>query len=299
MFDRMRGTPVTGFTTRRQLRQRQKAQARAREAHRGDLPPLRSFDRKVVAALEEVGAFQTSLAELHENGLSAPFDLAASRAVIEAPGRRLPYPKNYQGLASDDQVRGLAGEILWGMQERFLAIAENYLGLPVAYRGMVMRRDFADGQKLETRQWHLDAEDTRIVKIIVYLNDVDEDGGPFRFLPKALTPKTGIRLVNDRLPDAVIDGLVPADSYVKAVGPAGTVLIADPATIWHHGCVPVSGDRLTTFFAFNSQMPLRPQHCNPLFRRDFLGSARLTPRQEAAIAYRYPVTYPPAAANAA
>jgi hypothetical protein len=295
MFARLSGAVRLGHTARGELRRRRKAQARERAAYRARLPKLEAFDRRAVEALETVGAFQTSLEELRENGIDAPFDLAASRAVMEKPGRQVPYPKNYHSLASDPQLRTLSQEILWGLQERFLAIAENYIGLPVAYRGLVMRRDFADGQKLETRLWHLDAEDTRIMKIIVYLNDVGEDGGPFRFLPKSLTPQKGIRLVNDRLPDEVLDGLVPPDSYVKAVGPAGTVLIADPAVIWHHGCVPVSGDRLTSFFAYNSQLPLRPQHCNPMFTRAYLGPVSLTPRQEAAIDYRYPVSYPAAA----
>ena len=155
-----------------------------------------------------------------------------------------------------------------------------------------MRRDYADGQHVETRKWHLDAEGTRIIKIIVYLNDVDADGGPFRLLPKNLTPTKGIVTVNDRLPDEELDRLVGKDSYVTATGSAGTVLIADPATIWHHGCVPISGDRLTSFFAYNSQIPLRPQHCQPMFSLDFLGGMKLSARQEASITYQYPVTYP-------
>ena len=292
MLSKLRGKAPPNATTRRELRVRKKEQVKQREIHRGKLPPLPAFDKKIVEAVETVGAFVTSLQELQDNNINEPFDLPASRAPIEQPGRQLPAPKDYHGIASNNQLRALSQEILWGFNERFLAIAENYIGLPVAYRGLVMRRDYADGQHVETRKWHLDAEDVRIMKIIVYLNDVDEDGGPFRLLPKALTPTKGIELVNDRLPDEVLDRLVPKDSYVKATGPAGTVLIADPATIWHHGCVPISGDRLTSFFAYNSQIPLRPQHCQPMFSRDYLAGAKLSPRQEAAITYQYPVTYP-------
>jgi len=33
------------------------------------------------------------------------------------------------------------------------------------------------------RQWHLDVED-RMLKIIIYLNDVNLHGGPFEYIPK-------------------------------------------------------------------------------------------------------------------
>lgn len=292
MLSRLRGKALPNATTRRELRVRKKEQVKQREIHRSKLPPLPPFDRNIVETVEKVGAYVSSLEELRDNGITTPFDLPASRAVIEKPLRKAPANKSYHALASDNQLRTLPQEIMWGFSERFISIAENYIGLPIAYRGLVMRRDFADGQHEGTRKWHLDAEDVRIMKIIVYLNDVDEDGGPFRLVPKALTPTKGIVTVNDRVEDELMDRLVPKDSYVKATGPAGTVLFADPATIWHHGCVPLSGDRLTSFFAYNSQIPLRPQHCQPMFSRDYLAGARLSPRQEAAITYRYPVTYP-------
>jgi len=263
------------------------------------LPSLNTFDQGIVDALERDGGARTSLSELAANGLSLDFDMNAASGVLSNPKRSFRFPKDYVREASLAQLASVPQLIKWGLEERFLAIAENYIGLPAAYRGLVLRRDFADGQCLETRQWHRDAEDVRIMKIIVYINDVDEKGGAFRFLPRDHAPTKGIEYVNGRVPEDVMRRLVSNNKYVTCTGPAGTVLFADPASVWHHGCVPESADRLTAFFAYNSHLPLRPHYCQPLFSPPDLDPEKLSPAQAAAIDYGYLVTPPQDGAEAA
>lgn len=263
------------------------------------MPQLNSFDQGIVKALEEKGGAITSLAELGANGLSLDFDLNAASDILSDPQRVASFPKDYVREASLTQLASAPQLIKWGLEERFLAIAENYIGLPAAYRGLILKRDFADGICRETRQWHRDAEDVRILKIIVYINDVDENGGGFRFLPKAYTPSKGMEYVNGRVPEEIMGRLVSDDKYVTCTGAAGTVLFADPASVWHHGCVPESADRLTAFYAYNSQCPLRPHYCQPLFPARYLSDDKLSPMQAAAINYGYPAASPESDAKAA
>lgn len=289
----------TSLKTRYEIGSRRRTQARLRRLHKKDLPQLNDFDQRIVDALERDGAVVTSLTELAADGLSSEFDLQAASDVLANPQLIIDYPKDYMQQASLEQLASVPQIIRWGLEERFLAIAQNYIGLPAAYRGLVLRRDLADGKDQETRIWHRDVEDVRIMKIIVYIRDVDENGGGFRFIPRSHSPTKGIEYVNGRVPADIMAGLVSDDKYVTCIGSAGTVLFADPTSIWHHGCVPESAHRLTAFFAYNSQRPLRPHYCQPLFPAHYLGDVTLSNAQTAAIDYDYPVIPPAAGAKAA
>lgn len=162
--------------------------------------------------------------------------------------------------------------------------------MPVAYRGITVRRDFADGQKVETRLWHRDAEDRRIVKIIVYINDVDEPCGPFCYIPKTVAPRGRLELVDGRVPDSVMGRHVAPRDAVHCTGPAGTVIFTDTCAVFHRGALPSESDRLTIFYIYNSQAPLEPEYCQPLFDRKRIDArivSSLDRRQTDVITFRY------------
>jgi hypothetical protein len=177
--------------------------------------------------------------------------------------------------------------IEWGLTERIIAIVESYIGLPVSYRGVQARIDLADGAQVETRLWHRDGEDRRIVKFIVYASDVPPGEGGFEYIPKPVSPAAeSVRLTNYRVLDSDMASLVPRDRWRACTGPAGTVVVTDTCSVWHRGGVPGERDRLTLFYAYNSRHPLAPQHCTPLFDRTRFASncrGRLSRAQLAAI----------------
>jgi hypothetical protein len=177
------------------------------------------------------------------------------------------------------------------LNERFLAIAENYIGTPVAYRGVLARLDMPDGTVRETRIWHLDQEDSRILKIVVYISDVDDDGGPFEYIPASFDQPFhlvhgGKKRVDD---EEAFDDAVPQDRRRAVVGPRGTVGFVDTCRILHRGRLPLTGTRKSLFFAYNSLWPMRPSYCGPMFLVDDFKSqgAALTARQAAALDFGY------------
>jgi hypothetical protein len=265
----------------------------SRLGHRHRLPALTSvYNREIVATLERCGALVTDLAAMAQSDyIGCSRLLVAGREIFAdvsgqttGEGR-----KTYVQVAPQDAILARPEILLWGLQERLLAIAENYIGLPVAYRGVLARRDVADGQQVETRYWHCDGEDVRILKIIVYLSDVGPDDGPFCYVAKARTPKGALKTFDGgRVSDAVLDEKVASDGRVACTGPAGTVLFADTCSLWHRGAVGTARDRLTLFFSYNSQSPLRPADCGPILPLDGLrASVPMSARQRAAVEYAY------------
>ena len=280
------------INTRYSINRSRIKQFQTRNQHKKYLPLLHPFENSILDGLKRDGGVITSLKELYAEGIASNFDINSAKNMAANPKRGAESNKDYVLSASLEQLASVPHLIKWGLEERLLAIAQNYFGLPVAYRGLILRRDFADGQYVETRQWHRDAEDTRILKVIVYLNDVDKNSGAFRFLPKTQAPKKRIKLVNGRVPENIMNKIVHSDKYITCVGPAGTVIFADTVNVWHHGCVPKSKDRLTAFYAYNSHLPLRPQYCQPLFPKSYLDSEKLTSKQSSAINYNYQVKQP-------
>jgi hypothetical protein len=264
-------------------------EADRRRRYKSALPPLAVGDRWIVEALETDGACVTNLDALGMPGMAAMLTEADEAFAACASSPRMPGAKSYIAALPHELVEKSLALFSWGLSERILAIAEHYIGRPVFYRGLVGRRDLADGQEVGTRLFHLDYEDQRIMKAIVYLNDVDEDGGPFEFVPRSMSPwHDQIRFSEGRVSDEDMDRLVPRSRWKACVGKAGTVLFADPCTVLHRGRIPLSGDRRTLFYAYNSKTPRVPDMAGPILNFDaIVPSLSLTSRQRSAVEWPF------------
>ena len=152
-------------------------------------------------------------------------------------------------------------------QSAFLInLIENYFKLSVFYRGVQIRKDLNDGNNIETRLWHCDGEDTKIIKIIFYLEDVYEKDGPFTFIPKKiLNKKSKIKFdSHGRLNDNDILNYVNEENIHKFHGKLGDCIFVDTCSIYHKGELPINKPRYAVFFCYNSNYPLNPDFCKPL-----------------------------------
>jgi hypothetical protein len=158
----------------------------------------------------------------------------------------------------------------WGNNQRLIDIIENYIGLPVAFHGVHLRKDFPNQHQFGTLLWHKDSEDRRMVKVIIYLNDVKRKHGPFEYIPLSLTslPNLNSLRINYQLNksgylginDEQVRKIVPESAWKSCTGSAGTVLIADPRTTLHHGTIRTE-ERLALFFVYTANPPKRPELC--------------------------------------
>jgi hypothetical protein len=246
----------------------------------------------IVDDLVRTGASITSLDAL-ALGSTAAMLQASDDVIVRVRERGAPTP---DGRKSSYLIEADAGDIeahpdllAWGLDPALLRAAELYFGAPVAYRGLTFRRDLADGQQIETRLWHIDGEDRRILKVIVYLNDVNEDNGPFEYVPRDKVPRGAPHaLDNGRILDDEMERFVPRPAWKACTGKRGTAVLVDTHAVYHRGRVP-RADRFALFFAYNSNRPVKPSHCQALFDRDRFAAMRpeLSAFQRAAITYSY------------
>jgi hypothetical protein len=149
----------------------------------------------------------------------------------------------------------------WGLDERNLDIAERHIRLPVRYVGLEVKVERAREHhpSQHARHWHLDAEDRRMLKIIVYLNDVDSGCGPFQHLSLSASDATrrrlrcrpGITFLDD---DAIVD-VAPRSEWHHVTGTAGTAVYADTGRLVHRLMRPTDRDRYSVTFVYTSDQP--------------------------------------------
>ena len=231
------------------------------QMHVNSLPRLEAFDYSIVDAVKNQGIFVTSLAEIAIPS-SSLIESAAKSLLPRIPNKLSLDENEYVIHATESQVMEYPEIFLWGLEERLLDIAENYIGLPVAYHGMYFRRDIANNIHVKTRRWHIDIEDRLVFKIIVYLHDVTEDCGPFQYFPRHLTSSFSHALnYNGSLPDKDLKSMLSKSNCYSCLGAAGTVIFVDTGSIFHCGKIPVARDRYTLFFDYTSRRPKHPFYC--------------------------------------
>lgn len=240
-------------------------------------PPLAQLsqaNQSILGNLRRQGVFQTSLEAL---------DLPLSPALLEAGqalAAQLPAETAMEGQGHLGHcIHGSAATILqqypeillWGLQEQLLDLLENYMGMPVSYLGVDLRKDIPNGQQVGTRCWHTDGEDTRVVKVAVYLTDVQREHGPFECISKTQFNSTyryfsPTYLAHQRshFCDENMAKIVQPEQWTTCTGEAGSVIIADTTQVFHHGAVPAK-ERIALFFAYATHAPRNLEFCKEYF----------------------------------
>jgi hypothetical protein len=217
---------------------------------------------EAIASLRSEGVFMTTVERLL--GVAAPaYREAMAEAAALLQGSRSPAGVTWRhrgasrDLAPGDLLARLPALYLFGLHTTVLAVAEQYLRLPVAYHGAVLRHSLVDGHQVGPRLWHRDGEDRHVLRSVVYLNDVGDDGGPFEYVPRGVAAIDAKMLARGgQRSDAEMAALVPRELWKRCVGPAGTVVLADSARVFHHESLQRRTERAVVMMGHASRLPM-------------------------------------------
>lgn len=230
---------------------------RERELHREQLPGP-SGDDDLLEALRRDGIVTTTvdrlgLADIVNEAKPLVAELLGMDVSPRLPALHLP----------PDRLATVPEIFRWGVADRTIDLLERYFEVPIAYHGVYLRRDMAVQALSSSNLWHLDMEDRRVVKVVVYLTDVDDGDGSFQYIDRARSLELRRSLgVTYRLgTDAEMDRLVPEADWCTVSAPAGTVIISDTALLFHRGHRPRQRDRVTLFYDYTTRRPLHRYYC--------------------------------------
>jgi hypothetical protein len=200
--------------------------------------PLCPAEAAVVASIEQHGVFTTSLSALGLEVVRGDDILKSGRQAAMLLEDRTAFDRRSGMIVSK------AADLMrhppiyqWGLAPALLRIAESYLCMPAAFDGPLIFRTLADGREAGTRKWHLDREDRRVIKVALYLHDVDEDGGPFQILKQEADRGDG--------------------SFTYPT----LTMTADTARFFHRGKPAIGHERFAIFYSYFARRPRHPFFC--------------------------------------
>jgi hypothetical protein len=138
------------------------------------------------------------------------------------------------------------------LNDTLLSIANGYFGMYAKLRYYNVWYTFASqGQARESQLWHFDREDNYILKVFLYLDDVDEGAGPFTYAPgthkkgkyRSIKPDHFLEGGVRRTTDDQMKAVFPEEKWVRGVGKKGTIIFADTRG-YHKGGEARTADRL-------------------------------------------------------
>lgn len=148
----------------------------------------------------------------------------------------------------------------FALQDALLNLANNYFQMIVKLRYYNVWYTFATNSAArESQLWHYDREDNYILKVFLYLNDVDEGAGPFTYAPqthpkgvlRGREPEYFLEKNVRRTTDEQMSAVVPKENWIKATGKKGTIVFADTRG-YHKGGEARTSDRLMYTCMFTS-----------------------------------------------
>ena len=176
------------------------------------------------------------------------------------------------------------------LNERILGIVNKYLGLwsrllylDVWYSFPVMHNE----PSINSERWHRDNEDHRLVKLFLYLNDVNEGAGPFQYMKSTqpggkydyLFPAYPPR--GSYPPERALERVVPATHVKICTGHTGALILCDSAG-FHKGGRAVNKARLVMVATYGSNAALDSANYQLLDPKQY---ETLTPAARYAIRY--------------
>jgi hypothetical protein len=248
------------------------------------IPPARSV------VLEEVRTRGVCVTTLDALGFPGTEALRSGVLGLRAELAQSPRGTDPTVRIPRERVLGRPSVWQWGLDEELLDMVENYIGLPARYHGAGLRRERATGEAVGVRQWHRDVEDHRMLKLLVWLNDVAEDGGPFEYVDRRHTPHltSSMRYASGYVSDAAFEQQVPREEWRRATGPTWTCVVADPRNVFHRAMPPTGRDRYSLTFGYTSRRPLRTLPWGSISERDrHLATRGLNARQLACLPRAY------------
>lgn len=160
------------------------------------------------------------------------------------------------GVPVDDPLLAVA------LDQRLLEIVGSYLGLwPSLYSVSAWLHYPTDAPAQQSQLWHRDPEDLKLVKVFIYLNEVNEECGPFTYIPgtQPFGPRTaaaGVLEGKKRVTDDAMGEVYPRESWKVCTGAANTMILADTVG-YHRGGKPSAGRRVLIAFTYTSGAPIK------------------------------------------
>ena len=234
-----------------------------------DYPEARQLGRKLQGPGILCGPSTHYLSEDGQSALAQASELVlglANAAEANVKGPQTRQRKKYlvelvHGASTHDADSPL---LKVALDIKLLEIVASYLGLWPSLYSIGAWLNYPIGEPpMSSQLWHRDPEDLKIIKVFIYLVDVDEERGPFCYIPETQSFSKHANLVpvhkdSMRITDEEMATAIGPENWIKCTGPVGTMILADTVG-FHRGGYAKHGNRVLITFTYTSGIPLKPR----------------------------------------
>lgn len=221
-------------------------------------PVLNPVQQQIVDTLKTDGIAVTSLDELApgENLLQV-FQEYEQKLAPQAYSRsKKKFLNEYWDINPELDLNNPFVE--FSLRKSVVDIANSYMGMWTKFRSYALNKTLPvqDKNAEFSQKWHRDPEEKRMCKMFIYLNDVDENAGPFIYVPKSTYGNEYGHLFPQKSPEGSypsadkVAAVIPANEIKTMTGKAGSVIFCDTSGI-HRGGHAKTKERImyTVFFS--------------------------------------------------
>jgi hypothetical protein len=153
-----------------------------------------------------------------------------------------------------------------GISDRVLDVVNSYFGMwsKLTYVDLWYTPPAQPGvTRVSSQRWHRDYNDDRLVKIFIYLDDVDQETGPLDYVPASTlggeyANEWPWRPVSNDLypPQEEFEERIPKSAQVSLTGPAGSMAFCNTSGFHRGGYVTGPRPRVMAVYNYSSPASL-------------------------------------------
>jgi len=146
--------------------------------------------------------------------------------------------------------------IKYALADPVIRIVSNYLGeLPWLRSTIITESRYKDADIHYSQKWHLDFDDVRMLKLFVYLSDVDtEEDGPFKVINRKKSSTIKNSFFHKHLKDEQIENYNEND-VITMLGKKCTSFLVDTNKLYHCGSRIAEGHTRLLYTALYTVYP--------------------------------------------
>jgi ectoine hydroxylase-related dioxygenase (phytanoyl-CoA dioxygenase family) len=248
---------------------------KSRGLYESDLPVLDDVQRRILREVEENGFTVATFEELFEDpGHWAQLEAMRDGFVSETEADLAKGGEHVRVRAGKEFVVRLHSYgVALGMDDPWFrsAASRRILDIANAYLEMWSKLEYvdvwysvpqpADAPRISSQRWHRDYNDKHLLKVFLYLVDVDENMGPFQYVPGSqpggpYADAWPWQPLGQNYPtEEELEALIPTSEIKAFTAPKGTLIFCNTAG-FHRGGFSTSDPRVLATATYSSPASL-------------------------------------------
>jgi hypothetical protein len=247
---------------------------KSRALYESERPELDDVQRRILADVEAEGYATVAFTELFGDEQWQELEAMRDRFVAETEADLTKGGDNVRVRAGKEFVVRLHSYgVQLSLDDPWFRTAASYrlLDLANAYLEMWSKLEYVDvwyslpqpaaAERISSQRWHRDYDDKHLLKVFLYLVDVDEQMGPFQFVAGSQPggqygDAWGWQPLGQHYPtEEELEARIPVEAVQTFTGPAGTLVFCNTAG-FHRGGFSTTDPRVLATATYSSPASL-------------------------------------------